>query len=242
VEQPVVTPGSDPSRRFSSDLLAGLDEPVGRYFSHAISEGAPLSYGVRMAMRGRIKVGLWLPFTAEQTVDGRSFTWRARVGRGPLTPLRVVDRYAEAVGSTEGRLLGRATLFEAEDINTARSAATRAAIESVVFAPPGVLPRRGVAWRAETENIIVARFDLPPERPEVRVRIDEHGAIRTVSALRWGNAGEKTFQYIPCGGEIHAERRFGDLVLPSSISVGWWFDTPRYAPFFKAQIEAVSQY
>jgi hypothetical protein len=146
-------------------MLAGVDEPVRRYFSHAISHGASLTSGVRMAMSGRIRVGLWLPFTAEQTVDGRSFTWRARVGRGPLTPLRVIDRYADAAGSTEGRLLGRLTLFHAQDVNTARSAATRAAIESVVFAPPSVLPGRGAAWRAETENVIVARFDLPPERP-----------------------------------------------------------------------------
>jgi hypothetical protein len=101
-----------------------------------------------MLMSGRIKVGLWLPFTAEQTVDGRSFVWRARVGRGPLTPLRVTDRYEDAAGSTEGRLLGRFTLFHAEDINTARSAATRAAIESVVFAPPSTLPGRGVTWLA----------------------------------------------------------------------------------------------
>ena len=57
--------------------------------------------------------------------------------------------------------------------------------------------------------------------------IDEDGAIRAVSALRWGNAGEKTFQYIPFGGEVHAERRFGDFVVPSYLSVGWWFDTPR---------------
>ena len=49
-------------------------------------------------MRGRIKVGVWLPFTAQQTVDGRSFTWHARVGRGRLTPLEVTDRYADAVG------------------------------------------------------------------------------------------------------------------------------------------------
>ena len=229
-----------PTRRFTSDMLADLDEPVQRYFSHAISEGAALSYAVHMAMSGRIKVGLWLPFTAEQTVDGRSFTWRARVGRGPLTPLRVTDHYADAAGSTEGRLLGRVTLFDAHDANTARSAAARAAIESVVFAPPSVLPDRGVAWRAESESVIVARFDLPPEQPEVRVRIDEHGAIRTVTAMRWGNAGAKTFQYIPFGGEIHAERRFGELVLPSRASVGWWFDTPRYAPFFHAEISAVT--
>ena len=134
-----------PTRRFTSDTLAGFDEPIPLYVSHAISDGAPLPNGVRMAMSGRIKVGLWLPFTAEQTVDGRSFTWRARVVRGPLTPLRVTDQYADAAGSTEGRLLGRVTLFHAEDVNTARSAATRAAIESVVFAPPCVLPARGIA-------------------------------------------------------------------------------------------------
>jgi hypothetical protein len=237
-----VTTSSHPTRRFTADQLAGLDDPVQRYFTHAISDGAPLTTGVRMTMSGRIKVGLWLPFTAEQTVDGRSFEWRARVGLGPLTPLRVTDRYADAAGHTEGRLLGRVPLFHVEDDNTARSAAGRAAIESVVFAPPSVLPDRGVAWRAEAEDVIVARFDLPPERPEVLVRIDARGAIRTVSSLRWGNAGEKSFRHIPFGGEIHAERRFGDLVLPSKLSVGWWFETPRYAPFFSARIHDVRQY
>jgi hypothetical protein len=150
--------------------------------------------------------------------------------------VRVTDRYADAAGSTDGRLLGRVTLFHAEGVNTARSAATRAAIESVVFAPPCVLPGRGVTWRAETANVIVACFDLPPEHPEIRVRIGKDGAIRTVSALRRGNVGEKTFQYIRFGGYVHAERRFGDLVLPSTLSVRWWFDTPRYAPFFRAEI------
>jgi hypothetical protein len=157
-----------------------------------------------------------------------------------VTPLRVVDRYADAAGSTEGRLLGCMTLFHAKDVNTARSAATRAAIESVVVSPLSVLPGRGVTWRAETDDVIVARFDLPPERPEVRVCIDEHGAIRTVSAMRWGKAGEKAFRYIPFGGDVHAERRFGDLVLPSNLSVGWWFDTRGYAPFFRAEINTVT--
>ena len=235
-----MTTTADPARRFGADMLAGLDEPVRRYFSHAITDGAALPNSVRMVMSGHIKVGLWLPFTAEQTVDGRSFTWQARVGRGSLTPLRVTDHYADGVGSTAGRLLGHVTLFDAQDAETARSAAMRAAIESVVFAPTSVLPDRGVAWRAVTEDIIVARFDLPPEQPEVRVRIDEHGAIRTVTGMRWGNAGQKTFQYIPFGGEIHAERRFGELVLPSRASVGWWFDTQRYAPFFHAEISAVT--
>jgi hypothetical protein len=233
---------AEPAGRYQQSLISDLDEPVQRFFNHAIRDGTALHGGMRLTMTGRIKVGTWLPFTAEQTADGRSFAWRARVGWGPITPLRVLDRYADGAGTTEGRLLGRFTLFHADDLDTTRSSAARAALESLVFAPHSVLPNRGVAWRAETEDVIVARFDLPPEHPEVRARVDEQGAIRTVSALRWGNAGEKTFQYIPFGGEVHAERRFGDLVLPSDLTVGWWFDTPRYAPFFKAQIDDGSQY
>jgi hypothetical protein len=111
-----------------------------------------------------------------------------------------------------------------------------------VFAPPSVLPTRGVTWSAETEDLIVGRFDLSPEQPEVHARIDERGALVTVSALRWGNAGEQTFRYIPCGCEVHADRRFGDRLVPSSLTVGWWFDTSRYAPFFKAHIDHSTQY
>jgi hypothetical protein len=59
--------------------------------------------------------------------------------------------------------------------------------------------------------------------------------------LRWGNPAGKPFGYIPCGCVVHAEQRFGDLVLPSSLTVGWWFGTPSYAPFFRAVIKNVSQ-
>ena len=65
-------PSAGPARRFTPDRIAGLDEPVRRYFKHAISAGAALPDGVRMTMRGRIKVGVWLPLTAVQTVDGHS--------------------------------------------------------------------------------------------------------------------------------------------------------------------------
>ena len=86
---------------------------------------------------------------------------------------------------------------------------------------------------------IVARFDLPPERPEVRARIDASGALQTVSAMRWGNPAGEGFDYVPCGCEVHTERAFGDLRVPSALSVGWWFGTSRYAPFFEAEIRSV---
>ena len=189
-------------------------------------------------MTGRVKADLWLPFRAEEEIDGRSFSWRARVGLGPLTLVRIADSYAHGVGSTEGLLFGRRPLFGKADEDTARSAAGRAALESAVFAVPAVLPQRGVAWRAEGDGVIVGRFNLPPERPEVEVRIDSQGAVEQVSAARWGPLDEGRHDYVSCGCEVHAERRFGSLTIPSSLTVSWQFGTPRQAPFFKAEITA----
>jgi hypothetical protein len=97
--------------RFDRSLVSDLDEPVQRFFTHAIRDGAAL-------------------------------------GRG-------------------------------------------AALESVVFAPSSVLPDRGVTWWADGADSIVGRFEL---------------------------------------------------TIPSSLPVGWWFDTPRYAPFFEARVEDSTQY
>ena len=188
-------------------------------------------------MAGRIDVGRWLAFDAVQEMsrDDHGFTWTARAGIGALRPLRVVDRYRLGTGSTEGRLLGLLRFMHADDQNTARSAAGRAAAESIMD-PASLLPDNGVSWRAERDDLIVARFDVPPERAEVRLRIGTTGALRSVEIMRWGNAGQEEFGYIPFGGDIHAERRFEDLVLPSELTIGWRYGTARYRPFFEATI------
>jgi hypothetical protein len=218
--------------------LDGLDEPVRRYFAHAISPGVPPPRSVHLSMRGRIKADLWLPFRADEEIDGRSFSWRARVGLGPVTLVRIADSYAHGVGSTEGLLFGRRALFHSADEDTARSAAGRAALESAVFAAPTVRPERGVAWRAESDDTIVGRFDLPPERPEVELRIDPHGAILQASAARWGPLDEGGHDYVQCGCDVHSERRFGGLTIPSRLTVSWEFGTPRQAPYMRAEITA----
>lgn len=139
-----------PRGRFDERVLAGLDEPVRRYFRHALADGTPIG------------------------------------------------------------------------------------------APNCVLPGEGVTWRAEAHDHIVARFDLAPERPEVHLRMDEHGAVRLVSSLRWGRVGRGDFEQIPFGAEVLAETRFDGLLLPSRLIVAWWFGTARAAPFFKARLRGAS--
>ncbi len=221
-------------RSFDESMLVGWDEPVRRYFTHAIANGAALRASMTLHMKGRIKVALWLPFRARQECDGSSFTWRAQVTRHvPL--LRVTDTFDAGRASTEGRLLNLLRVFHANDENTVRAGAARTATEGI-FTPIGLLPSQTCVWRAVSSNHIVVERTLGPEDTALHLRIDDAGAVKSASVQRWGNAGQTSFGYIPFGGEILAERRFGDFILPARLRVGWWFGTPRFNPFFEAEI------
>lgn len=210
-------------------VSVSLEEPVRRYLEHA-GDGTR----ARLTMRGRIKAGRWLPFRAEQDLDGHSFEWRARVGVGPLTPLTVVDRFAGGTGTTTGVLFGRKRLFGASGPDTTRSAAGRAGLEAIWV--PGRFREPDVEWRVETHDHLVATLSIPPERVEVHLQIGPGGELRSAWAPRWGDVGRDGFGYIPCGCEVRAERRFGRVTVPSRVSVGWWWGTPRYEPFFEAEL------
>jgi hypothetical protein len=189
---------------------------------------------MRLRMKGRIKVGLWLPFTADQDCDGSSFVWRAEVTRH-VPILTVTDSYSDGRGTIDGRLLGVVRMFHSDDQNIVRSAAARAATEGIL-APIGLLPSPTRLWHAESDTEIVVYLLLAPERPALHVTIDDDGAVQSVNLQRWGDAGHKTFGYLPFGGDIVAEKRFGDFVLPSRLRVGWQHGTERFSPFFEAEI------
>jgi hypothetical protein len=220
--------------RFDASVLSSCDEPVRRYFAHAIDQGAPMMPRMTLQMKGRIKIGVWLPFTARQDCDGSSFIWRAQVPRHARL-LTVTDSYEDGRGSIDGRLLGALRMFHSDDGNIVRSAAARAATEGIL-APIGLLPSPTCAWHADSDNEIVVNLSLAPERPALHLTIGDDGAVRSVTLQRWGNAGQKAFGYIPFGGDVHAEKRFGDLVLPARLRVGWWHGTERFSPFFDAEI------
>jgi hypothetical protein len=226
---------SAPAKRFDAASVAHLDEPVRRYLTHALAGGAALHEDIELSMVGQIKFGRWLAFSATQRFSGHEYTWRAQAGIGRVKPLHVVDRYVDGRGSMDGRVFGRLSFLHAADEDTTRAAAGRGAAESV-WVPASLLPERGVQWRTEEDDHIVVTVPAPPERPDLHLRIDDAGAVKSMWLQRWGNVGRSDFGYMPFGGDTSAERRFGDMVIPSDVTVGWGYGTADYVPFLKATL------
>lgn len=223
--------------RFHPSLIEGLEEPVQRYFTHALAAGTPLARGVRLKMTGSIKIGLAMNFEAVWDGDARSFSWLADCGPGPLRPLRVHDQFADGVGSMDVRLRPGLKLIHAESDDVARSGAGRAALEAV-WTPAGLLPGSGVTWRTESDEAIVATWSLPPERPEVRIEIDRAGAVRSSSGLRWRDAKHG---YLSFGAETSDERSFDGVTIPSHLTAGWGFGTDAFEPFFECDVSSAGR-
>jgi hypothetical protein len=217
--------GGDPSAEL-------LDDPVRRYFRHALADGAPVGRGVRLRLSGQIRVGAWLRFESVWKGDGRSFSWEATAG--PFGLLRVHDQFAAGAGFMDIRFrrLPALKLLHAENADTARSGAGRAALEAL-WTPASLLPSRGVRWRAESDELVVASWEVPPERPELHIRVDPDGAVGSWRAMRWR---DRKRGYVPFGADVEAERTFGDLTIPSRLTAGWGHGTERWAPFFRCEV------
>jgi hypothetical protein len=210
---------------FGEHDLAELPEPARRHLRASIAPGAPLARTTELHMRGRIKLGRWLPFRASQTLTpAAGFWWDARVA-GLITGW---DRLLDGAGAMRWRLAGIVPLSSADGPDVTRSAAARAAGESI-WLPSARLPRTGVTWTSEGPDEATAHHRLGDTTTVVTHRLDPDGRILSLSFDRWGDPdGTGQWGWHRFGGDVTGHRRFGDLLIPRSGRVGWHHGTDRW--------------
>ena len=226
---------ASPPGLFDGEETAGLPEPVQRHLGAAIRPGTPLAQAVRLRMRGSIKLGRWLPFTATQLLDPhKGFIWSARVA-GIIVGS---DHYLDGTGGMDWKLAGMFRIAHAAGPDASRSAAGRGGAEAI-WVPTSLLPRFGTRWSATDATHVSVHHDLGNTPVEVGYTIQPDGRIRTLSFDRWGDPDTTgTFGWHPFGGEITGYRTFGGLSIPSAGRLGWGFGTGRWpdGEFFRYQI------
>ena len=110
------------------------------------------------------------------------------------------------------------------------------------FGPPTWPIDRYAPGSGATDGRLFGRWSFLPRcrcrrsDPRCTCGSTPYGRGRSVWLDRWGNVGRPGHGYVPFGGEVTEERRFGDVVILSQVTIGWWFGTPRYAPLFEATL------
>lgn len=218
-----------------ADEAATLPDLARRYFEASIVAGSPLVLAARFEMRGRIKVGRWLPFRArEELAPHRGFVWAARAA-GVITGS---DRYAHGEAVMDWKLGGVLTVMHAEGPDVSRSTAGRVAAESV-WLPGSLLPRFGVSWEADGEHGLVASYRMDGVPVELHLDLDDRALIRSLWFERWGDPDSTgSWGWHRFGGDFSAHRTFGSVTVPSAGRLGWHVGTPRWrdGEFFRYEL------
>ena len=219
---------TDPERRvlmpaepgvFAAGELDGLPVPVVRHLTAAVAPGTPLARTARLRMRGTIRVGRWLPFRAHEVLSPHTgFVWSARAA-GLISG---TDRYVDGAGVADWRVAGLLPVMHADGPDVNRSAAGRAGGEAL-WLPTALLPRFGVAWTAESDHRITARFAVGGVPVEIHLLLDATGRAVSFSLPRWGDPeGTGEWSLHPFGGDITEHRTFGGITVPAAGRIGWF--------------------
>jgi hypothetical protein len=223
-------------RVFRPDMLRDLPAPAAAYLTHAMAHGVLLPHSVRMTMHGHIKLGAWLPFTAEEVIeDNTRFRWSARVAGGLFTGS---DELSGPLAASRFRLFGQIPVITQSGPDVYQSALGRFLAEQAIWMPGNLLPDRGTHWHVDKDGHAVAMIPHHGGYGRVTLSADIDGRLRDVSIIRWGrDAGH--FGWIPFGMVADQERTFGDYTIPSAGRVGWWYGTKRWraGEFFRFTID-----
>lgn len=221
---------------FRPDALRDLPVPAAAYLTHAIEPGTPLLNGARLTMHGHIKVGTWLPFTAEETIDRDScFRWSVRVAGGLFSG---TDELCGSWASSRFGLFGTVPVVRTDGSDVWRSALGRFFAEQAAWLPGSLLPDTGTRWHVDPRGRAVASVPHDGGYARIALGVAPDGRLRDVSLSRWGRDAGR-YGWIPFGMVAIGERTFGGFTVPSAGRVGWWYGTPRWrhGEFFRFALD-----
>jgi hypothetical protein len=227
---------------FDPAMVAGLPEPVRRYFLHAIRPGTPLATVAEIEMSGRFGLGdrngpKYMTMEASQVLAAPSgFLWEMRARDGGMT-LSGSDSGDWTRFWLMGLVPVARTGFSADH---RRSAFGRLIAEAAFWTPAALLPGPGVVWEApdpQTARVTVTHDGLSQS---VELTIDAEGRATRVVLQRWSNANpRKVWQLQPFGGMLGDEREFDVYRVPTRVEAGNFVGTDAYFPFFVAKVESI---
>ena len=131
--------------RFREADLSGLPDPVRADFRASIAIDTPLAQSARLRMRGRIKIGRWVPFRARQVLAPQhGFLWIAHAA-GLIAGS---DHYALGKGAMDWRLVGLVPVMRVFCTGPGGGDVMSASGPLICEGPPGA----SVGWRDRQAN------------------------------------------------------------------------------------------
>ena len=209
--------------------LAGLPDPVQRFFRAVLKQGQPLVSGVRLRHVGSFNMGettdRWKPFTSDQQVvlQRPGFDWDGRIAMLPGLPVRVHDAYIAGDGILHASMLGVYTVVDLRGGGAIAEGELLRFFAEAAWYPTALLPSQGTRWTPIDNRSASATLTDGPLSVVLRFAFLPDGPIDTVFAEARARTLAGALVPTPWQGRFwHYEERGGmpvsytHLTLPTS--------------------------
>jgi len=224
-----------------SSELAGLPDPVWRYFETVLADGQPYVRSAVLHQTGEFRMdedGSWHPFTATQwvAVDPPGFVWDATIEMAPFVSARVVDAYHHGTGFLRARLLGLVTVAEPEPGPDLDEGELMRYLAEAVWVPTALLPASGVAWRSVDDHTAAAKLSHAGTTVSLLFSFDEQGLVERVSTDARPRDVDGTAVPTPWTGTFEDYERRDGMLVPTAGEVAWSLSEGEH-PYWRGSID-----
>ncbi|HET9821685.1 MAG TPA: DUF6544 family protein [Burkholderiaceae bacterium] len=223
----------EPARYDAARELAGLPEPVQRYFRAVLQDGQPMIAALTVEHTGRFNLApegahQWRPFTSRQrsTMQRPGFVWDARIAILPGLAVHVHDAYVAGEGLLRPAVMGLLPLADLrgsspEPGGLAHGECLRWFAEAAWY-PTALLPSQGVHWSALDDSTARATLSDGALQCALLLRFDAHThLVASVRAEARGAIVGNKVVTMPWEGRWSDYRPHDGMLVPTQGEVAW---------------------
>jgi hypothetical protein len=219
--------GSLSNKSYNSGRLAGLPQPVQRYFRYCLKEGQKYISYARLKHAGSLRPNPsidWMPVSAEEyfTIEKPGYVWYAELKPFKYVWLAARDTYLQGRGNVLAKLYSGVTLSNSKGNQTDQGAMIRWLSEAVWF-PTALLPSENIQWE-EIDNNSAKAFFTDRGRTVVGIfHFNERGEITSFTADRFMDKSLEKFEE-----RYYDYKEFRWIKVPTQINATWHLKTGNY--------------
>ncbi len=224
--------------------LAGLPDPVRRYFETVLTPGQPMITAVSISHSGTFNMGTtderWRPFTSEQQVVTQrpGFVWDARISMAPGLTAFVHDAYVTGEGILTARLFGLLTVMEQPPTPELAEGELMRYLAEGAWYPTALLPSQGVVWEAVNEMQAQATLRDGDVTVTLLFTFNNEGLLDTVYADGRYREQDGVQVATPWQGRFWQYEQRDGMLIPLAGEVSWLLPAGPL-PYWRGDIEAI---
>jgi hypothetical protein len=238
--QTVVAPAT-----YNPAELAGLPDPVQRYFETVLTPGQPMITAVSINHSGTFNMSetteQWRPFTSKQAVVTQrpGFVWDARISMAPGLTAFVHDAYVAGEGVLAARLFGLLTVMEQPPTPELAEGELMRYLAEGAWYPTALLPSQGIIWEAVNETQAQATLRDGDVTVTLLFTFNDAGLIDTVYANGRYREQDGVQVATPWQGRFWEYAQRDGMLIPLAGEVSWLLSTDPL-PYWRGDIEAIN--